>query len=161
MIYQHNEEDELQNDYDKARVYDTYKAWLTDNQLQSEGIQHTLDLFNWLEEEGEDARVEHFGIDPTDGDICRGCLQPTNPNHHAYERGHFVNRIPTDDDWYLCGHCGGFECDECDKNIYIDCEVRTEDGNNFHEECALKLIKKGHLDKEEIEWGLPEGDDEQ
>jgi hypothetical protein len=161
MIYQYNEEDALQNDYDKARVYDKYKAWLIENQLQSENIQHTLDLFNWLEEKEDDARIEHFGIDPADGDICRGCLKPTNPKHPNYEQGHFVNRISTDDDWYYCGYCGGFECDKCEEDIYIDCEVRTEDGCNYHEDCALKLIKAGELDEDHIEWGLPEGDDEQ
>ena len=161
MIYQHNDEDELQLDWAKARVYDKYKAWLVDNQLQSENIQHQLDLFNWLEEQENDARIEHFGIDPADGDICRGCLKPTDPKHPDYEQGHFVNRIPSDDDWYLCGYCGGFECDKCEKDIYIDCEVRIEGGGNYHEECALELIQAGELDKNEVTWGLPEEGDEQ
>ena len=66
--------------------------------------------------------------------------------------GKFVNRIPatswdeeTDEhlDGYACGECAGFECAECRKQIYIDCETRVEfqddDGKfyygNYHTEC--------------------------
>ena len=48
--------------------------------------------------------------------------------------GKFVNRIPIDDGWG-CAECSGFECDECDKQIYLDTEVRVEfvdEDNNFH-----------------------------
>lgn len=56
--------------------------------------------------------------------------------------GLFVNRIPTDDGW-ACAECAGFECDECNQNIYLDTELRVEytddDGKfhygNYHEEC--------------------------
>lgn len=56
--------------------------------------------------------------------------------------GLFVNRLPVDDDW-SCAECAGFECDECEKQIYLDCEIRVEftdeDGKyhygNYHEEC--------------------------
>jgi hypothetical protein len=56
--------------------------------------------------------------------------------------GLFVNRIPVDDGWG-CAECSGFECDECNQQIYIDCEIRVEftdeEGNyhygNYHEEC--------------------------
>mgnify|MGYP000005706854 FL=1 len=58
--------------------------------------------------------------------------------------GKFVNRIPADRedeetgeylDGYACAECAGFECDECDKPIYLDCETRVEfqdDGGKFH-----------------------------
>ena len=66
--------------------------------------------------------------------------------------GKFVNRIPAEyEDYetrefmegYACAECAGFECDECDKQIYLDCETRVEfmdeDGNyhygNYHTEC--------------------------
>lgn len=49
-----------------------------------------------------------------------------------------INRIPTDDG-YLCELCAGYECDECDELIAVDCEVRTPDTGegfyNYHEEC--------------------------
>lgn len=56
--------------------------------------------------------------------------------------GKFVNRIPVDDGWG-CAECSGFECDECDKQIYLDHEVRVdfidEDGKyhygNYHHDC--------------------------
>ena len=65
--------------------------------------------------------------------------------------GLFVNRIGGDfmneegetiDGW-ACAECGGYECTECDKTIYIDCEIRVDfvddQGNhhygNYHEEC--------------------------
>jgi len=90
-------------------------------------------------------------IDPQ---TCLGCKEPTNPSHPDYTIGHFVNRTPADDGW-LCGYCGGFECDECEKDIYVDCEVRLKDcGYNYHEVCAIKLIKQGTLDESDIEYGL-------
>jgi hypothetical protein len=66
--------------------------------------------------------------------------------------GKFVNRIPADRDDYetgeykdgwACAECAGFECDECGKGIYLDCETRVEfvdeKGNyrygNYHTEC--------------------------
>ena len=65
--------------------------------------------------------------------------------------GLFVNRIGGDfmneegetiDGW-ACAECAGFDCDECEKQIYLDCEIRVEftdeDGKyhygNYHEEC--------------------------
>lgn len=63
----------------------------------------------------------------------------------------FVNRIPADiDDFetgeyrdgWACAECAGFQCDECGKGIYLDCETRVEffdNGNyhygNYHTEC--------------------------
>lgn len=100
-------------------------------------------------------------IDPSYGDLCRGCFRPTNPNHPNYESGRFVNRTPTNDGWYYCGYCGGFECDECGKDIYIDCEVRVKGNDyNLHEICALKLISEDRLDKNDIEYGLDWSEEE-
>jgi hypothetical protein len=56
--------------------------------------------------------------------------------------GKFVNRIGVDDGWG-CAECSGFACDECDKQIYLDTEVRVdfidEDGKyhygNYHHDC--------------------------
>lgn len=60
--------------------------------------------------------------------------------------GKFVNRIPVDTgdiDGWGCAECSGFECDECEKQIYLDTEVRVEfvdeDGKyhygNYHHDC--------------------------
>ena len=56
--------------------------------------------------------------------------------------GKFINRIPVDDGWG-CAECSGFECDECEKQIYLDHETRVEfedeEGKyhygNYHTEC--------------------------
>lgn len=49
-----------------------------------------------------------------------------------------INRVPTDDG-YLCELCAGYECDECDELIAVDCEVRTLDTgegfHNYHDTC--------------------------
>lgn len=60
--------------------------------------------------------------------------------------GKFINRIPVDNgesDGWGCAECSGFECDECEKQIYLDHETRVEfmDGDgkyhygNYHTEC--------------------------
>lgn len=60
--------------------------------------------------------------------------------------GKFVNRIPVDNgewDGWGCAECSGFECDECEKQIYLDHETRVEfmdeagkyHYGNYHTEC--------------------------
>ena len=60
--------------------------------------------------------------------------------------GKFINRIPVDNgewDGWGCAECSGFECDECEKQIYLDHETRVEfedeEGKyhygNYHTEC--------------------------
>ena len=119
------------------------------------------DESDWLLIERIDALMKEEGIPrwktiAESGDCCQGCGKPTNPNHPKYERGYYVNRTPADDGW-LCGYCGGYECDACDKDIYVDCEVRIkEHGYNYHEECAIKLIRANRLEVCDIEWGMSE-----
>lgn len=69
-------------------------------------------------------------------DPCIYCQEPTG-------RGNPLNRdrIPSDDGW-ACAECAGYECDECNQNIYLDTETRVEhekDGvfryGNYHEDC--------------------------
>jgi len=100
-----------------------------------------------------------FGTKPSEPQTCIGCRKPTNPNHPDYEIGYFVNRIPADDGW-LCAHCGGFECNECGEDIYIDCEVRIDSGNNYHLDCARKLVRLGALTLRDIKWGFYEEGEE-
>lgn len=71
-------------------------------------------------------------------DNCVYCQRSTAFNSGE---GLFVNRISCDNGW-SCAECAGFECDECGKQIDIDCEVRVdyeEDGvshyGNYHEDC--------------------------
>ena len=66
--------------------------------------------------------------------------------------GKFINRIPADtmDEetgeykfGWACAECAGFDCDECGKAIYLDCETRVDFQNeggkfyygNYHTEC--------------------------
>lgn len=116
---------------------------------KQELIEEILGTHDW------DYMLEN-GYVKIDPQACQGCGKPTNPKHPKNERGYFVNRTPADDGW-LCGHCGGFECDECDKDIYVDCEVRIkEHGYNYHEECAIKMIQEKRLEECDIEWGMSE-----
>lgn len=72
-------------------------------------------------------------------DPCVWCKRSTSPSAGL---GLFVNRIPSDDGW-ACAECAGYECYECNKQIYLDCEIRVdytdEKGmwhyGNYHEEC--------------------------
>jgi hypothetical protein len=47
-----------------------------------------------------------------------------------------IDRTPADGGW-LCGACGGYECDECGKPIGVDEEVRVgvDRPTNFHDTC--------------------------
>ena len=66
-----------------------------------------------------------------------------------------INRLSYDDGW-RCGECAGFECDACEKNIYLDEDITIdmgENGNNrYHYDCLtpeLKLlaIEQGEVDE--------------
>ena len=61
----------------------------------------------------------------------KGCDEQTSSTHAftvavtAFGHGKFVNRIPCDDGWG-CAECSGYECDRCDKQIYLDCDVTPD-----------------------------------
>ena len=80
-----------------------------------------------------------------ENDACVFCKRSTAFNSGD---GLFFNRIPTDDGW-ACAECAGFECDECEQQIYLDTEVRVDyqkDGvfhyGNYHEDC-YSFLKHG------------------
>jgi len=76
-------------------------------------------------------------------DPCVYCKEST-----AFGNGRFVNRIPSDDG-YACAECAGYECDECNKQIYLDEEVSVEDDKGcwrYHQKC---YDKKKHGEKRE------------
>lgn len=84
-------------------------------------------------------------------DPCVYCGEST-----AFGFGKFVNRLPVDDGWG-CAECSGFNCDECDTQIYLDAEAINEDGYHFHTAC-LPLDKHAtdcycdlHPEQEELE----------
>lgn len=54
-------------------------------------------------------------------DPCAHCGKST-----AFGHGKFINRIGHDDGW-ACAECSGYDCDRCDKQIYLDCEVTPEE----------------------------------
>jgi len=62
-------------------------------------------------------------------DPCWYCGHST-----AFGSGRFVNRLPVETGWG-CAECSGFNCDECDTQIYLDCEVRDAEGWNYHPSC--------------------------
>ena len=62
-------------------------------------------------------------------DPCYYCGRST-----AFGFGRFVNRLPVEDGWG-CAECSGFNCDECDHQIYLDEEVRDENGYAYHPNC--------------------------
>lgn len=68
-------------------------------------------------------------------DNCIYCGMST-----AFGSGRFVNRIPADRelyetgeylDGYACAECAGYECDECGKQIYLDCETRVTNAEGY------------------------------
>ena len=80
---------------------------------------------------------------------CVHCGEDT-----SFGSGRFVNRISADADYgvfdaagncifaedayrngYACAECGGFECDRCDKQIYLDEDVMADQvyGENTQE----------------------------
>jgi hypothetical protein len=62
-------------------------------------------------------------------DPCYYCGEST-----AFGFGRFVNRLPVEDGWG-CAECSGFACYKCDKQIYLDCDVRDKDGDFYHATC--------------------------
>jgi hypothetical protein len=64
-------------------------------------------------------------------DPCVYCGEST-----AFGFGKFVNRLSVDDGWG-CAECSGFECDGCDKQIYLDSDVSDSNGEgHYHEQCV-------------------------
>lgn len=63
-------------------------------------------------------------------DPCVHCGEST-----AFGHGKFVNRIPCDDGWG-CAECSGYECDRCDTQIYLDCDVTPEQCGSDDEEFS-------------------------
>ena len=63
-------------------------------------------------------------------DPCFHCNEST-----AFGSGKFVNRIGYDDGW-ACAECSGYECDKCDKVIYLDTDVSDEhEWGHYHTWC--------------------------
>lgn len=68
-------------------------------------------------------------------DPCVHCGEST-----AFGSGRFVNRISSDCEngnfGFACADCSGYDCDRCNKPIYLDCEITPEqcfgeDANDF------------------------------
>lgn len=111
----------------------------------------------------EDVDISEVFMALKDGvvDPCIWCARSTAFNSG---NGLFVNRIGADReelngdgetigyiDGWACPECAGYDCHECDKPIYVDCEVRVIDDHGFatyHEECYDEK-KHGKADMEE------------
>jgi hypothetical protein len=80
-------------------------------------------------------------------DPCAHCGEST-----AFGYGRFVNRIGYDDGW-ACAQCSGYECESCEKDIYLDAEVRDRYELGFyHPWCLAKdLWHEDYRDEEEYE----------
>jgi hypothetical protein len=65
-----------------------------------------------------------------------------------------INRLSYDDGW-RCGECAGYECDACEKNIYLDEDITIdmgENGNNrYHYDCLTPELKLLAIEQGEIE----------
>ena len=65
-----------------------------------------------------------------------------------------ISRLSYDDGW-RCGECAGFECDACEKNIYLDEDITIdmgENGNNrYHYDCLTPELKLLAIEQGEIE----------
>ena len=63
-------------------------------------------------------------------DPCEICGKST-----AFGSGKFVNRLGWDDGW-ACAECAGYECDACEKQIYLDADITDkEEIGHYHPEC--------------------------
>ena len=65
-------------------------------------------------------------------DPCEICAEST-----AFGSGNFVNRIGYDEGW-ACANCAGYECDLCDKNIYLDEDHSINEEGHYHWDCLAK-----------------------
>jgi hypothetical protein len=68
-------------------------------------------------------------------DPCVYCGEST-----AAGFGKFVNRLPVDDGWG-CADCSGFECEECEKQIYLDEDIYDKDETGHYHPACLPLDK--------------------
>ena len=78
-------------------------------------------------------------------------------NSTAFGSGRFVNRIPVEEGWG-CADCSGYECDRCDKQIYLDAEITPDqcgmdteefsDGNRHVCESCLTAHESSQYHKE-------------
>jgi hypothetical protein len=71
-------------------------------------------------------------------DPCVYCSNST-----AFGSGNFVNRIGHDDGW-ACAMCAGYECDRCDKQIYLDEDYGINEEGHYHWECLTQEERKEH-----------------
>ena len=82
---------------------------------------------DWIDEYAEFDCVYKTDWSP---DPCVYCGERT-----CFGSGRFVNRLGVDDGWG-CAECSGYECDKCDKQIYLDEDItdKTEEGH-YHPAC--------------------------
>jgi hypothetical protein len=76
-------------------------------------------------------------------DPCVHCGEST-----AFGFGNFVNRLGWDEGW-SCAMCAGYECDACDKNIYLDEDWTLEpegyengDEGHYHWACLPEVSRE-------------------
>ena len=75
-------------------------------------------------------------------DPCVHCKKST-----AFGFGKFVNRLGWDDGW-ACAECAGYECDICDKQIYLDADITdTSENGHYHPECLP--VERHYIDPED------------
>jgi hypothetical protein len=75
-------------------------------------------------------------------DPCAWCGEST-----AFGFGKFVNRIGVDDGWG-CAECAGFECDICQKQIYLDEDITDkEEWGHYHPTCLP--LDRHYIDPDE------------
>ena len=57
-------------------------------------------------------------------------------------------------DGWLCGECAGYECEACDKNIYLDEDITivNEQGWNekYHDDCLTPELRKLAIEQGEL-----------
>ncbi len=101
------------------------------------------------------------------GGIVKDALNPIDPCVHcgestAFGYGKFVNRLGWDDGW-SCAECAGYDCDVCDKSIYLDEDRRWNNSKaHVHEECLSEEQNQIITMFNELggDWDLPFDDAE-
>tara|TARA_B110000459_G_scaffold13591_1_gene13336 strand:- start:322 stop:612 length:291 start_codon:yes stop_codon:yes gene_type:complete len=85
---------------------------------------------------------DHFKIitvgfeKPKTIDPCEICGDST-----AWGSGNFVNRLGWDEGW-ACAKCAGYECDACDKDIYLDEDHDIDGEGHYHFTCLPVELQK-------------------
>jgi hypothetical protein len=119
----------------------TYNDFMSWSQLEPHKHYSLSSQQDWIDEYAEFDCVYNVDWLP---ERCADCGEPT-----CFGSGRFVNRIGVNEGWG-CAGCSGYECDACDKPIYLDADItdKAEQGH-YHPYCLP--LGEHYVDPEETQ----------